>query len=118
MKTYLAVYMGTPETMAKSGWFDLAPDERKAREEKGIASWRAWMSDNADALAFEGGPLGKTKQTSKTGIDDVTNSMTGFVVLRAASHEDAAKKFLNHPHFSVFPGEAVEIMEMLPIPGQ
>jgi len=25
--------------------------------------------------------------------------------------------FVGHPHFTIFPGEAVEIMECLPIPG-
>jgi len=24
--------------------------------------------------------------------------------------------FENHPHFSIFPGDAVEVMEVLPIP--
>jgi hypothetical protein len=38
-------------------------------------------------------------------------------VVRAASHEDAAKMFENHPHFAIFPGERVEIMPVLPIPG-
>jgi hypothetical protein len=26
--------------------------------------------------------------------------------------------FENHPHFTIFPGDSVEIMECLPIPGQ
>ena len=33
------------------------------------------------------------------------------------SHEAAAQLFLNHPHFTIFPGESVELMECLPIPG-
>ncbi|MGD9801644.1 MAG: hypothetical protein AB7V02_13715 [Parvularculaceae bacterium] len=117
MKTFIAVFTGNQDAMKKSGWLDLAPDERKAREEKGLAAWGAWMAENAGAIAFEGGPLGKTKRVSKTGIDDISNSMAGFVVLTAASHEDAARKFENHPHFAIFPGVAVEIMEVLPIPG-
>jgi len=44
--------------------------------------------------------------------------MTGFTVVRAASHEAAAKLFENHPHFAIFPGESVEIMPVLPIPGR
>ncbi len=36
----------------------------------------------------------------------------------AESHEAAAKLFLSHPHFSIFPGDSIEIMECLPIPGQ
>ena len=37
-------------------------------------------------------------------------------MVRADSHEAAAKMFLNHPHFAIFPGDAVEVMEVLPIP--
>ena len=39
------------------------------------------------------------------------------MVVRAESHEAAAKLFENHPHFTIFPGEGVEIMPVLPIPG-
>jgi hypothetical protein len=53
---------------------------------------------------------------SSNGISNITNKMCGFVVVKAASHEEAAKMFLNHPHFAIFPGEAVEIVECLPAP--
>jgi len=118
MKTYLAVFTGNQESTTKTGWRDLTPEERKAREEKGLAAWGKWMAENADVLVFEGGPLGKTKSVSKTGIENIVNSMAGYVVFKAASHEDAAKKFENHPHFTIFPGVAVEVMEMLPVPGR
>jgi hypothetical protein len=39
----------------------------------------------------------------------VTNELGAFVVVRADSHEAAAKMFENHPHFTIFPGETVEI---------
>lgn len=118
MKTFLAVFTGNAESTTKSGWRDLGDAERKAREEKGIAAWGAWMAENANEIAFAGGPLGRTKEVSKAGVRDIVNSMAGFVVFKAASHEDAARNFLNHPHFAIFPGVAVEIMEMLPIPGR
>jgi hypothetical protein len=43
--------------------------------------------------------------------------MGAFTVVRAESHEAAAKLFVNHPHFVIFPGESVEVMPVLPIPG-
>ena len=63
-----------------------------------------------------GGPLGKTKKVASSGIADISNELGAFTVVRAASHEAAAKMFENHPHFAIFPGEAVEIMPVLPIP--
>ena len=64
-----------------------------------------------------GGPLGKTKKVSQRGIEDTSNEMGAYMVVRADSHEAAAKLFEGHPHFTIFPGERVEIMPVLPIPG-
>ena len=64
-----------------------------------------------------GGPLGKTKKVDSQGVANFTNLLTAFTVVRAPSHEAAAKMFEGHPHFSIFPGETIEIMPVLPIPG-
>jgi len=44
--------------------------------------------------------------------------MAVYMVVRAESHEAAAQMFADHPHFTMFPGEAIEVMERLPIPGR
>jgi len=54
---------------------------------------------------------------SSVGISDAKNTLTGYVILEAESHEVAAELFRQHPHFAIFPGDSVEIMEILPIPG-
>ena len=64
-----------------------------------------------------GTPLGRTKNVSSFGITDIRNNMTAYTVVQAESHEAAARLFENHPHFTIFPGDGVEIMECLPIPG-
>jgi DNA/RNA endonuclease YhcR with UshA esterase domain len=64
-----------------------------------------------------GGPLGKTKKIDAKGIADISNQMGAFTVVRAPSQEAAAKLFENHPHFTIFPGESIEVMPVLPIPG-
>jgi hypothetical protein len=76
------------------------------------------MINHKASVVVQGGPLGKTKRVSTQGISDTKNNMTGYVVVSAESHEAAAKLFEKHPHFTIFPGDAVEIMEVLPIPGQ
>lgn len=118
MKTYLAVFTGNAASRKKSGWDDLPETERKTRERNGIEAWGAWMTRNSGAIAYSGGPLGKTKEVSKAGVEDISNAMAGFVVFRAESHDAAAQKFIDHPHFTIFPGDGVEIMEVLPIPGR
>jgi hypothetical protein len=57
------------------------------------------------------------KKVLQRGIEDTSNEMGAYMVVRADSHEAAAKLFEGHPHFTIFPGERVEIMPVLPIPG-
>ena len=82
-----------------------------------MAAWKAWVEKHHAAIVSVGGPLGKTKKVTQRGIDDVSNDIGAFTVVRADSHEAAAKLFDKHPHFSIFPGDSVEIMPVLPIPG-
>lgn len=114
MKTYLAVYTGSPAALAS--WDKLADAERKAREAQGIAAWKQWAQENAAAIVTMGGPLGRTRQVTPRGLADVRNNLAAFTIVRAESQEAAARLFLQHPHFTIFPGEAVEIMEILEIP--
>ena len=114
--TYLAVFVGSKTSPKMAAWNALSETERKAKEKAGIAAWKAWVEQHQKSLAEMGGPLGKTKRVGADGIADVSNEMGAFTVVRAESHEAAAKMFENHPHFSIFPGEAVEIMPVLPIP--
>lgn len=116
MKTFLAIYMGTMDAFEKSGWNSLDEKTRKEREQAGMQAWMEWGTVNGAAIVDQGAPLGKTKRASRKGIEDIKNSMTGYVIIQAESHAAAAKLFENHPHFSIFPGDSVEIMECLPMP--
>jgi hypothetical protein len=115
--TYLAVFLGSKTGPRMAAWNALSEAERKTREQQGIAAWKAWVEKHQGAIQAMGGPLGKTKKVDSAGIADISNQMGAFTVVRAASHEAAAKMFENHPHFAIFPGETVEIMPVLTIPG-
>jgi hypothetical protein len=115
--TYLAVFLGNKTSPRRKAWDAMPDDERRAKEQEGLASWKAWVEKHQDAVVYEGGPLGKTKRTSRNGVADVANELAVFMVVRAATHEAAAKMFEGHPHFTIFPGEAVEVMPLLPVPG-
>ncbi len=117
MTRFIAIYTGTAAGRAGSGWDDMSEHDRRARESAGMQAWGEWMAANAASLVDAGGPLGATKRVSKQGIADVQNELVGYVIVEAESHDDAARLFEGHPHFSIFPGEAVEIMECLPLPG-
>ena len=114
MKNYLAIFLGSPD-MGKQMRDDNS-EEMKKRMQEGMMAWGKWVEDHKDAIVDGGSPLGKTKKADKNGISDTRNELGAYVVVKAESHDDAAKMFLNHPHFMIFPGECVEIMEELPIP--
>jgi YCII-related domain len=116
--TFLAVYLGSMNSPKMVAWHALPEAERRAKEREGMAAWGAWVEKHQSVIVEIGGPLGKTKKVDANGISDITNQLTGFTVVRAASQEAAAKMFENHPHFAIFPGESVEIMPVLPIPGR
>jgi transcription antitermination factor NusG len=118
MKKFLAIYIGTASALEKSGWNTMDEAKRKKQEASGLAAWGEWMVANEAAVVEQGGPLGKTKRTAAQGVSDTKNNMAGYVVVQAESHEAAARMFEKHPHFTIFPGDSVEIMECLPIPGR
>ena len=113
---YLAVFLGSKTNPRMTAWMELPEAQRKAKEREGIAAWKTWVQKHQGAIVEMGGPLGKTKKVSSSGVEDISNEMGAFTVVRADSHDDAARMFENHPHFAIFPGERVEIMPVLPIP--
>ncbi len=114
---FLAVFLGSKTSPQMTAWSALPEAERRAKEQQGIAAWKAWVEKHHAAIAHMGGPLGKTKRVDRRGIADISNQMGAFAIIRADSHEAAAKLFENHPHFSIFPGERIEVMPILPSPG-
>ena len=114
MKKYLAVFVGSPTAM--SAWEKLSEPERQQRQIQGITAWKKWAEDHAASILEMGGPLSKTTLASKAGISDIRNNMSGFTIVKAESQVSAARLFLSHPHFTIFPGEGVEVMKILPIP--
>jgi hypothetical protein len=114
--TYLAVFLGSKTSPRMKEWMALPEAERREKEREGVAAWKMWMEKHHAAVVGASGPLGKTKKITERGIEDVSNEMGAFTVVRAESHEAAAKLFEEHP-FTIFPGESVEVMPVLPIPG-
>lgn len=109
MPNFLALYCGTPSDGPPA---DFTPEQMR----EGMEAWHGWMQQHAGAVVVQGGPLGRTKKVSTAGIEDIRNQAAGFVVVEADSHEAAAKMFEGHPHFSIFPGDRVEVMPVMDIP--
>ena len=118
MKKFLAIYTGSVDSAKRAQWDRLDEQERQRRQAAGMQAWIAWGAAHQGAVVDGGGPLGKTKRVSAQGVADIRNQMAAYVIVRAESQQAAAALFENHPHFTLFPGDGVEIMECLPTPGQ
>ena len=118
MKHFVAIFTGSAQSAERAHWDRMDEAERRKRESEGMQAWYAWVQRHQSSIAEGGGPLGKTKRVTARGIEDIRNNMAAFVVVRAESHEAAARMFEQHPHFMIFPGDGVEIMEVLPVPPQ
>lgn len=116
MKTFLAIYTGTAASMSR--WEALTEAQREERMAQGISAWNAWLEQHKALIVDKGGPLGRTKQMTSAGVADIRNNMSAYCLVQAESHEQAVRLFENHPHFTIFPGDGVEVMECLPIPTQ
>lgn len=111
---YLAVF-----TMDKTGpkwraWRAMTDAQRAETDRIGLAAIAAWDEAHRDVIIHQGGPLGQTKRISDQGeVTDVVNLLTVFMVVRADSHQAAARLFEGHPHMTVFPCDGVEVMPVL-----
>ena len=114
--TFLAIFLSSKTSPRMAAWNSLSEEVRWVKMQEGITAWKAWAEKHDAAIVGMGGPLGKTKKVSEHGIEDITNLISAYTIVRADSHGAAAKLFENHPHFTIFPGDSVEVMPVLPIP--
>lgn len=114
MPRYLAIYIGTATARQKAEQAGaVTPEAAQA----GMAAWSDWVTRHSASIIDVGSPLGKTKRVSSDGVTDIANQDVAYVIVEAESHAAAAALFLEHPHFTIFPGDSVEVMECLPMPG-
>lgn len=111
MPRFLAVYTMQPEDLAR---FRAMPKaDQDAVDDIGLKQWAKWEKKNAASFPDHGGMVGKTLRVTKNGAAPATNPFCGYIVVEAETIEAAARLFENHPHFSVFPGDGVDIMPFL-----
>lgn len=112
MKTFLAIFTCAENSKNHEAWKRLGPDVQAERMKTGMAAVAQWEEKYGKQITFDGGALGETtKVVDKDGIRDAPSKMGRFAFIEADSHEEAAKIFAEHPHFAIFPGDAIEILE-------
>lgn|SRR6056297_368497 len=100
MAQFLFVYHGgkAPET-----------DEAAAAS---MAAWGKWMSENSDAFADPGNPVGKSKTVSGDGIVDHggANPAAGYTIVKAADIDAACEIARTNP--MIADGGSIEVAEI------
>ena len=48
--TYLAVFLGSKTSPRMKAWMALGEAERRAREQEGMAAWKAWVEKHQGAI--------------------------------------------------------------------
>ncbi len=114
MPRFLAVYTMKPEDLAR--FRSLPKSEQDAIDAVGLQQWTDWQERNAASFADRGGMVGKSTRVTKDGISEDVNPFCGYIVVEAETVDAAARLFENHPHFTVFPGDGVDIMPFLTDP--
>ena len=117
MPRFLALFMGSRDSVHQEKWNALAPEEQARRSAEAMQAWGQWAERNKSAIHDIGSPLGKTLLASPQGIAPTQNTIVAYVIVEAPSHDAAALTFKDHPHFSISPGTGVEILQCLPLPG-
>ena len=110
MSKFLALYRG-PATPAGE-----MPEEKVQQV---MAAWQTWMENLGSALADPGLPCGERTALKDDGSIGEASDQNGYSMVEAADLAAARTLFEKHPFLSEGNGKfAVEIFELLPMPGQ
>ena len=91
---YLAVFTSDKTGPKWRAWRAMSETEQAETARLGVGAVAAWEEAHRDSIVFQGGPLGPTKRIDDDGaVTDVVNLLTVFMVVRADSHEAAARLF-------------------------
>ncbi|MFI7461933.1 hypothetical protein [Nonomuraea sp. NPDC049646] len=109
MGKYLAILHGAADHTDKAKLTD-------QQQTAFMHAWAAWAHNNEHALIDPGAPLFHKKRVTTQGIEDFTDTKTGYAIVQAETHHDAAQLFSDHPHIALMPGNSIEVLECPPIP--
>ncbi|MGW6268905.1 hypothetical protein [Streptomyces sp. NPDC055060] len=109
MGKFLAVLNGAADNTDKATFTEQQQSEF-------MNAWAAWAQKHEHALVDPGTPLFRKKLVTAQGVEDFTDTKTGYAIVEAENHEEAARFFSDHPHIAVMSGNSIEVLECPPMP--
>ncbi|MBX2866540.1 hypothetical protein KTR10_01080 [Candidatus Kaiserbacteria bacterium] len=106
MKKYLAVFVAPPEAYDKMK--SMSPEDSKAEMDQ----WNVWMEAHKEHVVDPGAPVGSAKRVNSEGVTDMRNTIGGYMIVQAETHEEAARIFEDSPSHGMEDG-AIDVMEIV-----
>lgn len=82
MTRFLAIYHGAADQAEKQ---QLSEDQQA----EFMSAWASWAQTHQHAFVDPGAPLYLKKRVTTHGVEDFTDSKTGYAIVEAASHDEA-----------------------------
>lgn len=110
MTKYMVLYNST--VSAGEQMSNASPEEAKA----GMDAWMSWATEAADALVDLGMPLWARRHVTVDGESDSSSQVGGYSILEGDDAQAITTLLAKHPHLQM-PGNSIDILEVLPMPG-
>jgi hypothetical protein len=110
MTKFLVLYRAS--TTAAEQMASGTPEQAQA----GMDAWMAWAQKAGDSIVDLGVPLEARSHLEAGSTGASANAASGYSIVEADSAEAAADLLAGHPHLTV-PGNTIDVLEFLPIPG-
>jgi hypothetical protein len=104
MGKFLAIFHGAADEAGKA-------EITEQQSADFLTAWASWAQANERALVDAGAPLNAKKLVTAQGVKDFTDTMTGYTIVEADSHDEAVQIFAKHPHLGLFPGNSIAVLE-------
>lgn len=82
----------------------------------GMDAWMAWAGKAGDAIVDLGTPLAATTRLGPEPPASGEDNISGYSLLQSDSAQALTSLLADHPHLHV-PGNSIEVLEVLAMPG-
>jgi hypothetical protein len=107
MTKFMVLYRSS--TSARDQMANATPEQMKA----GMEAWMQWAGKAGEAVVDLGAPLAPA---AHVGPGSDAGDISGYSIMQADSAEALGSVLDGHPHLSM-PGNSIEVLEMLSMPG-
>ena len=108
MTKFMVLYRSS--TSARDQMANATPEQMKA----GMEAWMQWAGKAGDAVVDLGAPLAPAAHVGSGSSD--AGEISGYSVMQADSAAALGGVLDGHPHLSM-PGNSIDVLEMLSMPG-